>query len=108
MVDALGGGPGVRSARYAGEAADDRANVAKLLDALRSVPEGDRGARFYCVLVALDSADDPAPADRRRRVARPDRGAAARHREASATTRYSSIRRLGRRPPSSARPPRIA
>jgi XTP/dITP diphosphohydrolase len=60
-VDALGGAPGVRSARYAGESADDRANVAKLLDALRSVPERERGARFYCVLVALDSADDPAP-----------------------------------------------
>ena len=38
-VDALGGEPGVHSARYAGEAADDRANVVKLLDALRSVPE---------------------------------------------------------------------
>jgi len=61
IVDALGGEPGVRSARYAGEAADDRENVAKLLDALRSVPDGERGARFYCVLVALDSADDPAP-----------------------------------------------
>ena len=60
-VDALGGEPGVRSARYAGESADDRANVAKLLDALRSVPEAERGARFYCVLVALGSADDPAP-----------------------------------------------
>jgi XTP/dITP diphosphohydrolase len=61
IVDALGGEPGVRSARYAGEAADDRANVAKVLDALRPVPEGERGARFVCVLVALDSADDPAP-----------------------------------------------
>ena len=60
-VDALGDAPGVRSARYAGIAADDRANVLKLLDALRAVPEQDRGARFCCVLVALDSADDPAP-----------------------------------------------
>jgi XTP/dITP diphosphohydrolase len=60
-VDALRGEPGVHSARYAGEAADDRANVVKLLDALRSVPETERGARFYCVLVALASADDPAP-----------------------------------------------
>jgi len=60
-VDALGGQPGVRSARYAGEGADDRANVAKLLDALRAVPAGERGARFLCVLVALDAADDPAP-----------------------------------------------
>ena len=61
IVDALGGEPGVRSARYAGETADDRKNVAKLLDALRSVADGERGARFYCVLVALVSADDPAP-----------------------------------------------
>lgn len=60
-VDALGGEPGVRSARYAGDAADDRANVSKLLDALRSVPERERNARFYCVLVALASPDDPAP-----------------------------------------------
>jgi XTP/dITP diphosphohydrolase len=60
-VDALGGEPGVRSARYAGETADDRANVVKLLDALRSVPDDERRARFHCVLVALVSADDPAP-----------------------------------------------
>ena len=60
-VDALGGAPGVRSARFAGEGAGDPANVAKLLAALRSVPEAERGARFYCVLVALEAADDPAP-----------------------------------------------
>jgi XTP/dITP diphosphohydrolase len=60
-VDALGGAPGVHSARYAGDAADDRANVVKLLDALRSVPDDERGARFHCVLVALGSADDAAP-----------------------------------------------
>jgi XTP/dITP diphosphohydrolase len=60
-VDALGGAPGLRSARYAGTAADDRANIAKLLDALRPVPERERAARFVCVLVALEAADDPAP-----------------------------------------------
>jgi XTP/dITP diphosphohydrolase len=60
-VDALGGAPGVHSARFAGAAADDRANVAKLLTELHAVPEPARGARFYCVLVALESADDPAP-----------------------------------------------
>ncbi|MFR1265416.1 MAG: non-canonical purine NTP pyrophosphatase, partial [Christensenellales bacterium] len=38
MVDALGGAPGVYSARYAGEGHDDAANNAKLLDALRDVP----------------------------------------------------------------------
>ena len=60
-VDALGGAPGVRSARFADDAADDRANVLKLLAALRSVPEPARGAHFHCVLVALASTDDPAP-----------------------------------------------
>ncbi len=60
-VDALGGAPGVLSARYAGPAADDRANVAKLLAALSPETE-TRAARFHCVLVALLRADDPAPA----------------------------------------------
>ena len=60
-VDALGGAPGVRSARFAGEGADDQANVAKLLEELQSVPEARRGASFHCVLVALESASDPTP-----------------------------------------------
>jgi XTP/dITP diphosphohydrolase len=60
-VSALAGAPGVRSARYAGEDANDRANVAKLLAALASVPSGRRSARFHCVLVALASANDPTP-----------------------------------------------
>jgi len=78
-VDALGGAPGVRSARFAGSGADDSANVAKLLAALQSVPEAGRGARFYCVLVALESADDPAPlvaqGEWRGRIATAPRGA---------------------------------
>ncbi len=49
-VDALGGAPGVRSARYAGEPQDSRANVAKLLHALERVPLEQRGARFRCVI----------------------------------------------------------
>lgn len=49
-VEALGGEPGVRSARYAGEDADDRANNAKLLEALRGRPAAERGARFRCVI----------------------------------------------------------
>lgn len=61
LVDALGGAPGVRSARYAGPAATDAANVAHLLQALRGVPPRQRTARFYCVIVALKSADDPCP-----------------------------------------------
>lgn len=58
-VDALGGNPGVRSARYAGESATDDDNVAKLLSALAG--ENQRNARFHCVLVCLAHATDPAP-----------------------------------------------
>jgi XTP/dITP diphosphohydrolase len=60
-VAALGGAPGVRSARYAGDSAADAANVVKLLAAMRSVPDGRRSARFHCVLVAVESAADAAP-----------------------------------------------
>lgn len=49
-VDALGGGPGVRTRRYAGEKATDADNNAKLLDALRGLPPERRGARYVCVL----------------------------------------------------------
>lgn len=59
VVDALGGAPGVRSARFAGEHADDSANIAKLLVLLE--PAQDRRACFHCVLVALEHPDDPAP-----------------------------------------------
>lgn len=48
VVEALGGAPGVRSARYAGEGAGDRENNRKLLEALKGVE--DRRARFECVL----------------------------------------------------------
>ncbi len=51
-VDALGGAPGPRSARFAGERADDAANLALLLERLRAVPAGARGARFRTVCVA--------------------------------------------------------
>ena len=51
-VDALGGAPGVRSARYAGSPADDGANVARLLEALAGVPPDRRTARFRTVVVA--------------------------------------------------------
>ncbi|MCY3559489.1 MAG: RdgB/HAM1 family non-canonical purine NTP pyrophosphatase [Chloroflexi bacterium] len=49
-VDALDGAPGLYSARYAGEAADDAANRAKLLQALANIPTGRRAARFRCVI----------------------------------------------------------
>jgi XTP/dITP diphosphohydrolase len=50
-VDALGGSPGIYSARYAGEEATDKDNVAKLISELDSVPDEKRGARFVCVIV---------------------------------------------------------
>ncbi|MEX0832236.1 MAG: RdgB/HAM1 family non-canonical purine NTP pyrophosphatase [Nitriliruptoraceae bacterium] len=49
-VDALGGAPGVRSARYAGEPSDDAANNAKLLRALEGVGDDERTARFVCAV----------------------------------------------------------
>jgi XTP/dITP diphosphohydrolase len=58
---ALGGAPGVRSARYAGEGAGDAANNALLLQRLPAEAGGGRGAEFVCVVVALRSADDPEP-----------------------------------------------
>ncbi len=61
IVDALGGAPGLYSARYAGSPTDDAANNAKLLDALRDVPTDRRSARFYAVIVLLRHADDPQP-----------------------------------------------
>jgi XTP/dITP diphosphohydrolase len=53
-VDALGGAPGVYSARYAGEGHDDAANNAKLIVALADVPEAQRTARFRAVLALAD------------------------------------------------------
>lgn len=50
-VDALGGAPGVHSARFAGPQQDSAANVAKLLRALEGVPAASRTARFRCVIV---------------------------------------------------------
>jgi XTP/dITP diphosphohydrolase len=60
-VDALGGAPGVRSARYAGPGATDATNLAKLLEAMRDVPDGARAARFRCVIALVRGADDPSP-----------------------------------------------
>jgi XTP/dITP diphosphohydrolase len=53
-VDALGGAPGVRSARYAGPGASDQANLDKLLAALDGVPPERRTARFRCAAVLVD------------------------------------------------------
>jgi XTP/dITP diphosphohydrolase len=58
-VDALGGAPGVQSARYAGEPRSDARNNAALLAALRGV--ADRRAHYTCVLALLRHASDPEP-----------------------------------------------
>ncbi|WKV49849.1 MULTISPECIES: XTP/dITP diphosphatase [Dickeya] len=60
-VNALGGAPGIYSARYAGEDASDRQNLDKLLAALDNVADEQRQASFHCVLVYLRHADDPTP-----------------------------------------------
>lgn len=60
-VDALGGRPGVLSARYAGEHASDADNLNLLLRELAGVPEGQRRARYRCVLVFLRAPADPDP-----------------------------------------------
>jgi XTP/dITP diphosphohydrolase len=60
-VDALGGAPGVYSARYAGEGASDAQNLDKLLAALHGLPEDKRGARYHCVIAYVRTADDADP-----------------------------------------------
>lgn len=60
-VDFLGGQPGIYSARYAGHEASDEENVHKLLNELHGVPQGQRTARFHCVLVYMAHAGDPTP-----------------------------------------------
>jgi XTP/dITP diphosphohydrolase len=58
-VDALGGAPGVQSARYAGEPRSDARNNALLIERLHGI--ADRRAHYYCVLVLLMHAEDPEP-----------------------------------------------
>lgn len=60
-VDALGGAPGIYSARYAGEHGNDATNNAKLLEDLSDVAEKDRTASFRCALVLVRSENDPVP-----------------------------------------------
>lgn len=61
VVDALGGAPGVHSARYAGQGGGDAANNEKLLRALAGIPEAERTARFECAVVWLRDPRDPVP-----------------------------------------------
>ncbi len=58
MVEALGGDPGVFSARYA---PDTQARITKLLKAMEGVADGKRAASFYCLTVFMRDALDPAP-----------------------------------------------
>ena len=62
-VDALDGGPGVRTRRYAGEQATDPENNAKLLGALRGLAPAQRGARYVCVLAFATPSTDGSPPD---------------------------------------------
>lgn len=59
-VDALGGAPGIHSARYA-DGQGDAANNAKLLAALKDVADDRRGAQFVCALALVQHASDPLP-----------------------------------------------
>jgi XTP/dITP diphosphohydrolase len=61
VVDALGGAPGLYSARYAGAHGDHAANIALLLGNMRGFTGEARRAHFYCVLVLLRHAADPQP-----------------------------------------------
>lgn len=61
IVDALYGEPGLITAHYAGVHGDSERNIAKLLHALRDVPEAARTACFYSVIVLLQHAKDPQP-----------------------------------------------
>jgi XTP/dITP diphosphohydrolase len=60
-VDALGGRPGLHTARYAGPVADQAANNEKLLRELAGVADALRGARYRCAMVFVRDADDPSP-----------------------------------------------
>ena len=60
-VDALGGRPGVWSARFAGEGSSDEQNLRRLLAELHDVPDGFRQARYQCVIVWVRAPSDPAP-----------------------------------------------
>jgi XTP/dITP diphosphohydrolase len=60
-VDALHGAPGLYSARYAGTHGDSEANIDRLLRELDGVADGERGARFACVLALVRDAEDPQP-----------------------------------------------
>lgn len=61
VVPALNGEPGIYSARYAGKGGDSQANMSRLLRELKGKTGSERQAYFYCAMVLVLSADDPAP-----------------------------------------------
>ena len=60
-VDALNGAPGIYAARYAGPGSSDTDNNARLLRELKDIPDGQRRARFQCVIVYMRHAKDAMP-----------------------------------------------
>lgn len=60
-VNALGGAPGIYSARYAGPESDSKKNIDKLLQAIETIKGEDRAAHFYCAIAFVRHATDPAP-----------------------------------------------
>jgi XTP/dITP diphosphohydrolase len=61
LADALGGAPGVNSARFAGEPRSDERNNRKLVECLRSASNSNRAAHYHCVIVLVRHPEDPAP-----------------------------------------------
>jgi XTP/dITP diphosphohydrolase len=61
VVPILKGRPGIHSARYAGATAQSTQNIQKLLAELKLVPEADRTAFFYCVMIFMHHEHDPCP-----------------------------------------------
>jgi XTP/dITP diphosphohydrolase len=60
-VTALKGAPGIYSSRYSGQNATDKHNNNKLLESLKTVPDSERNAYFYCALCYISHAKDPTP-----------------------------------------------
>ncbi len=89
-VDALGGRPGVYSARYAGPEADNESNNDKLLAELAGVPAARRGARYRCAMVFVRSAWATSRRSSPRPHGRGASGSSGAARAVSATTRSSS------------------
>lgn len=61
VVAALGGKPGIYSARFAGQQATSQENIVLLLKQMAAIPLGKRQAYFYCAIAIVQHADDPMP-----------------------------------------------